>query len=356
MNAHMFQRPSGLRAPSSITGTRYDPVAAQEDRGANQTTTIGWKVFWFYFQLAQSIALTGVIFGLDEVSTLETPLYITVIGPPSNSSNYGRWESTSQPLEDDYPLPLHYVYFLVPWCTVVHYAIVLYYLREKGPQTLFPDALKFWRVCSSNTNEVWSQTVLFSTAPLLCAIRWIEYAFSASLMTFVVGILSSVTDINALMGLVATNLATQYCGYIADRNDLPLRLRKMTFVAGAVVFATTWIPLLCTFFNAVRQTNDDGNDVPNFVYYVVFGITGNYLVFPTILGLRVWGVLDPTARSDENGPSGTTVCFGRCSTRWSCCTCHWLTSSDHWFDIASFLSKAYLDWTIVIGMYFWVKN
>ena len=91
---------------------------------------------------------------------------------------------------------------------------------------------------------------------------WVGYALFASLMTVVIGLMSSVTDLNALMGLVSSNLAVQFCGWLADRNDRAIRVRWLAFGVGCLVFAVTWAPLLASFLVAAAASDS----MPDFVY------------------------------------------------------------------------------------------
>jgi len=197
----------------------------------------------------------------------------------------------------------------------------------------------------------WSTTPIRINATT-SALRWAEYAISASLMTFVLGVLHSVTDINALIGLVATNVATQYLGWLSNTNESPHR--RLTFFIGILVFSMTWIPMLASFYRVA-----DAGSVPEWVKWLVPVLTAAYATFPLIMGLRLFGVLDAT-NTGVCCFGNQLNCFGTKSVRnyreekdetlpkgW------WIRSSDHWFDIASFCSKALLDWWIVFGLKGW---
>ena len=254
-------------------------------------TTTRRKVFWLVAQAVQAVALSVVLATSDNVQTLKVRVYRTVLQSPDGPR---LWESTSAAVDD---VSLHWMYVLVPWCTVAHYLAIV-----------------------ASNNFDWKRPILLDQFGYRAS-RWVEYAISASLMSVVVGIMSSVTDVNALMGLVASNVGTQFCGWIADRADMDIRDRWIAFGVGCVVWLSAWAPLLVNFLAATT-------DVPDFVRVVVWGITLAYSTFPTILVLRLVRVLD-------NGDPSL-----------------WRTS-DHWFDVASFVSKALLDWTIVMGLVNW---
>lgn len=256
-------------------------------------------MLWFGLQLVQAVAITAVIATDPAVNSLGVRIYRTVIQSPNATG--GVWKSTYEMVGD---LSLHWLYVFVPWCAALQYAVWLWMTANGG--TVF-----------GGTNTV------VEIKPVHRAMRWIEYALSASLMTVVVGCMSSVTDLNALLGLVASNVAVQYCGWLADSSSRSMRDRWLAFGVGCVVFVMTWAPLLATFQNTV----DASEDVPDFVTAVVWGITLAYLTFPTVLVLRLVGVLDQSSE--------------------------WTRSSDNWFDVASFVAKALLDWTIVIGIINW---
>lgn len=313
--------------------TSMDSTSHDSSKNGPVFTTARWKFIWMILQSIQSLAILIGIWSLDGVTDLQTELYSNVIQSPFSNSNSNRtdrcsphdpyvektktiWCSKRMPYES--PLPLYWIYLWVPMVAVFQY---FFFLGSNTDGPFFSN----WR----------SEHPLISITRSRNAYRWIEYAISGSLMTFVVGILSSVTDINALLGLVATNVATQYCGWLADDNDRPMKDRRISFYAGVLIFSMTWIPMLASH---IRATNDDP-DVPTPVKVVVWGITFSYLTFPLITSLRLFKRLDPI-REDP-----ATLRLGEMNAL------QWIAkSSDHWYDVASFISKALLGWTLVYGM------
>ena len=128
------------------------------------------------------------------------------------------------------------------------------------------------------------------------------------------------TDLNGILGLVASNISAQYLGYRSDRDRA-----WAPFVVGCVVFALPWSGLLASFYGSAASSDD----MPEFVYALNLTLTLLYAVFPTILALRLARVIDV----DDRAP--------------------WFRSSEHLFDLASFVSKFLLDWILIAGIIGW---
>lgn len=114
--------------------------------------------------------------------------------------------------------------------------------------------------------------------------RWIEFSASASLMNYIVGQLSGITDIKLLSALIGANVSLQYIGYSLEKDsgralqmhDSHLYESAMRQqVAGFLIFATYMSAIFTSFFTAISQTAG----VPDFVYSVIFIIFALYLCF-----------------------------------------------------------------------------
>ena len=116
------------------------------------------------------------------------------------------------------------------------------------------------------------------------AIRWIEFAFSAGVMLWLIAQLSGVQDLLVLIMLVVANAQLQLCGWrieLARRNSTGSRQNKR-HMADLMQFAwilhcVIWIPILISFICAVST------DPPPVAIY---------LIPPTLFGLfTVFGMV-----------------------------------------------------------------
>lgn len=95
--------------------------------------------------------------------------------------------------------------------------------------------------------------------------RWAEYSVSASVMVVLIAMLTGVTDLYAIIGLIAANAAMIGFGYLMERvNQDREQLSWRPFVLGCVVGAVPWVVI--TIAIIVSSVEADG--VPGFVYAI----------------------------------------------------------------------------------------
>ena len=156
-------------------------------------------------------------------------------------------------------------------------------------------------------------------------IRWTEYAITASLMTWTIAQLSGVTDLALLFVLVALNVAMQLFGGLGHellnfgwRRRGTADVRWWAFGLGFVPFAAVWTVIFAAF---IVQAVDAAP--PTFVWIIIFGMFAFFASFVVPILLHY--------------------------TRWQ----NWLAATNADYELAfialSFVSKAALDWTLVIG-------
>ena len=152
--------------------------------------------------------------------------------------------------------------------------------------------------------------------------RWVEYALSASLVTWNVAQVSGISDLFTLLGLCALNILMQLVGgaghELLNIGWTPrLRVKWVPFLLGWVPFVFTWGFIWAAFALAVKSAIDA---VPWFVYAVVIGIFIQYCLFALPIVLHYTGT--------------------------------WLVDN-FWYEAAyivlSFVSKFYLDWVLIAG-------
>lgn len=121
-------------------------------------------------------------------------------------------------------------------------------------------------------------------------IRWIEYGISASVMIYVVSIVSGVRDISAIIPILGANAGTMYTGYIAEEaiRKGDFHAAKHSIQLGWILQIVIYLTLFTKFTRLIGNISDIedglGNPkyrlppwlffvlVPTFLYYGSFGV------------------------------------------------------------------------------------
>jgi hypothetical protein len=117
--------------------------------------------------------------------------------------------------------------------------------------------------------------------------RWIEYAFSASLMRILVGILSGVNDLHMQFLQFGLTACTMLFGLVFELENKKNRLsvhnpvRWYLYWLGFIPHFFSWTVVIAYFFYALSN-----GDPPNFVYAIIFIIFFLDLSFAVVLGLQ----------------------------------------------------------------------
>jgi len=155
--------------------------------------------------------------------------------------------------------------------------------------------------------------------------RWVEYSLSASLVTWNIAQVSGLCDLFVLLSLVVMNIFMQIVGGAGhELHNLGWTRHKSKQAARWWLFGFGWLPFVATwgfvataFALAIKSAQDQ---VPWFVYAVVIGLFVQYSLFALPIVLHYTG---------------------------------FVLVSNFWYEVAyialSFISKAYLDWIILIG-------
>ncbi|QYG94926.1 heliorhodopsin HeR [Iamia sp. SCSIO 61187] len=108
--------------------------------------------------------------------------------------------------------------------------------------------------------------------------RWVEYAFSATLMIVLIGSYSGITDITAIVGIAGANIAMILFGWLQEEANPPGRatLTMRPFWFGCVAGAAPWVAIVVNVAGA--------DTVPTFVY----GIVVAQFVFFMSFGVNQW--------------------------------------------------------------------
>ena len=117
--------------------------------------------------------------------------------------------------------------------------------------------------------------------------RWIEYAFSASIMRIIVGVLSGVSDLYMQFLQFGLTACTMLFGLIFELENrkkrlvAPSEIRWYLYWLGFIPHTFSWAVNIAFFFHSLST-----GDPPGFVYAIIFIIFFLDLTFPIILGLQ----------------------------------------------------------------------
>ena len=73
--------------------------------------------------------------------------------------------------------------------------------------------------------------------------RWIEYAFSSSLMIVLIAMITGISDVAALIGLFGVNATMILFGLLMEHYERPGRPNWLSFVFGCLAGAVPWVAI-----------------------------------------------------------------------------------------------------------------
>jgi hypothetical protein len=99
--------------------------------------------------------------------------------------------------------------------------------------------------------------------------RWIEYAFSSSVMVWIIAMLAGIYDVVALIAIFAVNATMILFGWMMElHNQTTERTDWTSYWFGVFAGAVPWIGIGIYLFGA----GADGNGPPGFVYGIFFSL------------------------------------------------------------------------------------
>lgn len=97
--------------------------------------------------------------------------------------------------------------------------------------------------------------------------RWYEYAFSASLMIVLIGMLCGVYDLGELIMAFVLTGVMNLCGLLMEiHNQDTIRTNWTSYVIGCIAGIAPWIAIAIYFFGSLAQAE---GGVPTFVYAIL---------------------------------------------------------------------------------------
>jgi hypothetical protein len=111
--------------------------------------------------------------------------------------------------------------------------------------------------------------------------RWVEYAFSSSLMIVLIAQLTGMSDVAALVALFGVNASMILFGWLQEHYEEPGRGGWLPFVFGCVAGVVPWLAV-GVYLLSPGSTSDA--EAPAFVY----AIFGSIFVFFNVFALNQW--------------------------------------------------------------------
>jgi len=97
--------------------------------------------------------------------------------------------------------------------------------------------------------------------------RWYEYAFSASWMIVLIGMLLGLYDLAALLMAFALTAVMNLCGLMMEvHNQVTEKTNWTSYTIGSIAGVVPWIALAIYFFGSLMTAEDA---VPSFVYIIL---------------------------------------------------------------------------------------
>jgi hypothetical protein len=97
--------------------------------------------------------------------------------------------------------------------------------------------------------------------------RWYEYAFSASLMIVLIGMLCGMYDIASLMLVFTLTAVMNLCGLMMEvHNQTTEKTNWTSYIIGCIAGIVPWIAIAIYFFGSISTAE---GTVPTFVYLIL---------------------------------------------------------------------------------------
>lgn len=104
--------------------------------------------------------------------------------------------------------------------------------------------------------------------------RWVEYAFSATIMVLLIAFYNGITAISAVVAIAGANVAMILFGWIQEASNPPDRstTSMRAFWFGTIAGAAPWLAILINLIGA-------GDSVPGFVYGIFISLFVLFMSF-----------------------------------------------------------------------------
>jgi len=111
--------------------------------------------------------------------------------------------------------------------------------------------------------------------------RWIEYAFSSSLMVVLIAMLPGISDIAALIAIAGVNAAMILFGLLVEKYEEPGDANLLSFWFGSLVGIIPWVVIAIYLWSPTTAASP-----PGFVYGIFFSLFVFYNSFAVNMVLQ----------------------------------------------------------------------
>jgi hypothetical protein len=120
-------------------------------------------------------------------------------------------------------------------------------------------------------------------------IRWAEYAITATIMIFVIALISGVSSTDTLIMIVAATFSCMLCGFLSEATaQSDPAVSKIATLVGWILMMTSFGVILRRFGSIVQQAqNTTSEGPPSFVWAIVLGMMVLYMSFGVIHGVHM---------------------------------------------------------------------
>ena len=119
-------------------------------------------------------------------------------------------------------------------------------------------------------------------------LRWVEYAFSSTVMIVAIAYLSFITEFTALVAIAGCNVAMNLFGWSMEAaNEGRDRVDWKHFIFGCVAGVTPWIAIFSVLWAYSAQAGlPAGAQIPGFVYLIIASLFVAFNIFAITMVLQ----------------------------------------------------------------------
>ena len=151
--------------------------------------------------------------------------------------------------------------------------------------------------------------------------RWLEYSITATLMIFVLSIISGVKEYYSVFELCAISISLMMLGYFLEQTN-KFQVKLVSIFLGWFLLFVTFSVLISSLIKNVSDAEDTGKGIPGWIKFVLF---------PMLLWWMSFGVV-----------SIFQVLYQKRKTSF--------ITYEKWYILLSFLSKLFMGYYIAFGL------
>ena len=152
--------------------------------------------------------------------------------------------------------------------------------------------------------------------------RWLEYSITATLMIFIICIISGLKEYNTVFLICILNISLMSLGYFLERSPY-LEVKIVCLVLGFFLLISIFSFIYYSLITNLKRTNDIGYDVPDWIQVVLI---------PMVLWWISFGVVAILQTVNMNKKNYTFVTY------------------EKWYIFLSYVSKAFMGYYLVFGL------